>query len=94
MIATYVHNETGKNGEPVFIIQTRLPKTRKFLGVPFLEGEGRTKFAEKAKRFDEEFGYTVILPKGFKPWTLAGPAPVAHASEYETENVRVLDEDE
>lgn len=66
-----------KTTEPVYVVITPLPFTGKREGVRFFEGEGRTKHREKAQRFDELFNYTVILPKGAKPWVNAtGDGPV------------------
>ncbi|MEM4218068.1 MAG: hypothetical protein QXZ09_08600 [Candidatus Methanomethylicaceae archaeon] len=74
-IAPYRHNLKTQSGEPVFIVKSPRPVTRTLLGVKFYMGEGRTRYEEKAMRFDEEFGYTIILPEGHPGWTLASPTP-------------------
>lgn len=81
------HNLEGE----VFVIKMHTKITRKFLGVHFVDGQGVTKFEERAKRFDEEFGYDVQLPKGHKGWVKAEKAAVPVEELEETSG---LEEDE
>jgi hypothetical protein len=91
-IAPYRHNLKTASGEPVFIIKSPRPVTRVLLGVKFYMGEGRTRYEEKAMRFDEEFGYTVILPEGHPGWTLASPPPTYRGvNAYEPEGPYLVD---
>lgn len=80
-IADRRHNLKTASGEDFFIVRSPRPITRKLLQVQFIDGEGRTKYPEKAKRFDEEFGYEVMLPVGYRKWKLADPPGIVRGKE-------------
>jgi hypothetical protein len=73
-IAKYTHDLKSQTKDPVFIVRTpNRSFSGKRLGVTFVDGEATftAKTHEIAKRFDEEFGYEVILPTGYKRWRYA-----------------------
>jgi hypothetical protein len=80
-IAKTRHDRTRLDGKPLFIVRTPIPLTRKFMGVEFINGVGKTQYPERAKRFDEEFGYEVQLPKGYNVWKLAQGNSIVHGVE-------------
>lgn len=97
MLAKYVHEEKSNDKSPVFIVE--MPNKHfagKRLSVTFIDGTGRTKYEGKARRFDEEFGYMVILPKGHPRWTLTAESRSERGGEYEIEDApaAVLEEDD
>lgn len=67
--------DKAKGSKELLLIDGK-PVPVKFSGwrlkTPFHEGKARTKFREKAIRFDEEFNYVVSLHKEDTKWTLAG----------------------
>lgn len=85
-IAKTRHDRVRLDGKPMFIIKSPVPLTRKFMGVPFTNGVGKTQYHEKAKRFDEEFGYEVQLPKGYNVWKLVQGNRIEHATEIGAED--------
>lgn len=86
-IAKYVHKEKGRDGNPVFIVNTPNPNfTGQRLGVTFVNGEGRTRYIERAKRLSEEFGYNVILPANVEPWEEIGQKRAERFPDYGPED--------
>lgn len=85
-IAKTRHDRTRLDGKPMFIVRTPVPLTRKFAGVEFINGVGKTQYPERAKRFDELFGYEVQLPKGYNVWKLAQGNSIAHGEELGLED--------
>lgn len=85
-IAKTRHDRKRLDGKPLFLIRTPVPLTRKFMGVPFLNGLGKTQYVERAIRFDEEFGYEVQLPKGYNAWKLSTNNSIVHADELGDED--------
>lgn len=68
MLLSYTHHEKTRSGKPYFIIRTRNPINRSMFGVPFRDGVGRTTDPERARMFDQHFGYEVQGGEGFKGW--------------------------
>ena len=93
-IAKRPHTEKGPNGEDIFIIETPKPVSRRFLGVHFIDGMARTKYLRKAMRFEEEFGYTVTLPVGFKGWKQAKSDGRAERAEDYGPDVNIAPQEE
>jgi hypothetical protein len=83
----YTHEEPCTNGDH-FIIKTLNPDFSGVrLGVQFGGGVGRTRSIEKAKRFDEEFGYAVTRPPSVEAWNIKPEDPMRNrAVEYQREN--------
>lgn len=93
-IANYRHHLRTTNGEPVFLIETPLPVTRKFLGRTFVDGRATTTNEELARRFAEEFGYTVVLPEDYEGDLGMAEAPaVSLGTEYQETGFVVEDDD-
>ena len=94
-IASYRHNMKTTSGKPVFLTRTPLPKTRKFLGRTFIDGQAHTTNADLAKRFLEEFQYEVVLPKGYRgPFDIAEGYKVEVGVEYREEGEVILGDDD
>lgn len=93
-IANYRHKLKTSSGKEVFLVRTPLPVNRKLLGRTFIDGETHTTNEELAKRFAEEFGYTVVLPEGHKGIKLAKSREVVTGTNYGKEDGFLLDEDE
>jgi len=93
-IAKYRHKLKTSSGKDVFLVRTKLPVNRKLLGRTFIDGETHTTNEELARRFCEEFDYTVVLPEGHKGLQLAKGRRIVTDSEYGPEDGLLLDEDE
>lgn len=97
MLANYTQDNPPlySDGTPAIRIEMPLPVTREMLEVPFHNGVGFTKFVSKAMRFDEEFDYKVILPKGVKRWKLAKHDAIHRGESLpETEELVMLNDNE
>lgn len=85
-------------GDTELLLENGKPVPVKFNGwrlkTPFHDGKARTKFREKAIRFDEEFGYVVSIHKDDKKWELAGRAKAVEPADLEEEQVFVPEEEE
>ena len=76
------------SGGPHFLIKTPNPNYNGIrLKVLFRNGVGRTRSAKKARRFDDEFHFTVTAPPDAETWTLAPERMAARGEEPERENV-------
>ena len=94
-IASYRHNlAKSEDGRDWFIVRTPRQVSRTIMNVRFTDGEGRTKFEEKAKAFDEEFGYEIILPAGHPGWILKPSLDSTEAEKYEWETNYTLTNEE
>lgn len=93
-IAKERHKLKSASGKPVFLIRTKVPKSRKMFGRPFIDGEAHTTNEELAKRFAEEFGYTVILPVGHKGIFLAPDEGSELGKDYKPDTDNFLLDDE
>lgn len=70
-LTTYAHDEPGKH----WIVVTPEPEFQgSRLGVPFIKGEGRTEYIEKAREFSELYNYEVTPYSGAPAW----PEPAAN----------------
>lgn len=72
-------------GKHYVIITPNHEFSGKRLGVVFVEGTGRTKYEEKARVFDETFGYDVRLGHGMKPWVNAVVGPAEYLADWKAE---------
>lgn len=61
--------ETTSNGKPLYIIETPIKDYNgtKFQ-IKFYKGVGKTEHRWKAQALSEQFGYSVIIPRGEEPW--------------------------
>jgi len=92
MIAAHRHTEVREGQPPHFIV--KMPNEHfegERMGVRFRHGQARTGNPEKAKRFDEEFGYKVWLPEGYEGWSLGTSPSLIHPDYSEPETI-VLDD--
>lgn len=93
-ISKYTHKLKANDGKPVFVVRTPVADfTGKRWGVTFINGEAKfaTKDEELPRRFDEELGYEVVLPDGYKPWKLAG-RKVEFGHEYDTDSANAIED--
>ncbi len=81
-------------GDPHYLIKTPNPAYNGIrLKVLFRNGVGRTRSAKKARRFDDEFHFTVTPPPGGETWVLAPDREVQRGEEPEREHtVPVVEE--
>ena len=87
-ISKYTHNLKSADGNPVFIARTPNREfTGKRFGVTFIDGEATftAKTNEIPKRLDEEFGYEIILPAGYRRWKYAVKQSAARAVDPATQ---------
>lgn len=88
---TYRHTEAGEH----YVIEVPMDFSGKRLGVQFVGGKGRTKYRQKAREFDERWGYEVTMPEGVEPWVNAESKKPATGEDWVNEgSVAVALEDE
>ena len=109
-ISKKTHTQTTPDGEPLYIVETRLfndiPEKGKKKGdlndefdgtrakIRFRNGIGKTKSEEKAKFFSETLGYMIKLHEDVKSWIEAPDGVAPSTATFEPEDDNYYTEDE